>query len=166
SKADRMIAALWLQGKGRNERCGLAWMNLANGEFRVTECPPDMMETELHRIDPAELVCAENWRDAAALHPTLSRIPDWHFEADGALHVLESHFNVEGLQALGLADVPVAVSAAGALLRYVSRTQSQALEHIQGIQVDHGGEYVVLDPVSRRNLELTDTISGDDGPTL
>src|SRR5690606_1011287 len=61
---------------------------------------------------------------------------------------------------------PVAGCAAGALLRYVSRTQSQALEHVQGIRVDHGGEYVVLDPVTRRNLELTDTISGEDGPTL
>ena len=166
SKADRMIAAVWMRGKGRNERCGVAWMNVANGEFRVTECAPDMLETELHRIAPAELVCAENWRDAAALHATLSRIPDWHFEDDGARHVLESHFKVEGLQALGLADVPVAACAAGALLRYVSRTQSQALEHIHSIQVDHGSEYLVLDPVSRRNLEITDTISGDDGPTL
>jgi len=165
SKADRMIAAVWTQGKGRNERCGLAWMNVANGEFRVAECAPDMMETELHRIDPAELVCAESAREPAS-NATISRIPDWHFEADGARHVLETHFKVEGLQSLGLAEVPVAACAAGALLRYVSRTQSQALEHIHGIQVDHGSEYVVLDPVSRRNLEITDTISGDDGPTL
>src|SRR5690606_39589871 len=61
---------------------------------------------------------------------------------------------------------PVAGCAAGALLRYVSRTQSQTLQHVQGIRVDHGSEYVVLDPVTRRNLELTETISGDDGPTL
>src|SRR5690606_29946983 len=59
SKADRMIAAVWRQGRGRNERCALAWMNLANGQFQVTECAPEMLETELHRIDPAELVCAE-----------------------------------------------------------------------------------------------------------
>lgn len=166
SKADRMIAAVWTQGKGRNERCGLAWMNVANGEFRVTECAPDMLDTELHRIDPAEVVCAETVREPAATQASVSRIPDWHFEADGARHTLETHFKVDGLQSLGLADVPVAACAAGALLRYVSRTQSQALAHIHGIRIDHGGEYVVLDPVSRRNLELTDTISGEDGPTL
>lgn len=166
SKADRMIVAVWSQGKGRNERCALAWMNVANGEFRVTECAPDMLETELHRIDPAELVCAESLRETPATQAAVSRIPDWHFEADGARHTLESHFQVEGLQSLGLADVPVAACAAGALLRYVSRTQSHALEHLQTIRVDHGGEYVVLDPVSRRNLELTETISGEDGPTL
>src|SRR5690606_37206434 len=54
SKADRMIAAVWVPPRGRNIRCGLAWMNVANGEFRVTECAPDMLETELHRISPAE----------------------------------------------------------------------------------------------------------------
>ncbi len=166
SKSDRMIAAVWTQRKGRSERCGLAWMNVANGEFRVTECAPEMLETELHRVDPAELVCAETARDALSSRAALSRIPDWHFEADGAWHVLQTHFGVDTAQGLGLADVPVATCAAGALLRYVARTQSQALKHINGIQVDHGGEYVVLDPVTRRNLELTDTISGDDGPTL
>lgn len=166
SKADRMIAAVWAQGKGRRERCGLAWMNVANGEFRVTECAPDMLETELHRVDPAELVCAENARELPDSQATLSRIPDWHFELDSATHVLETHFKVQGLQGLGLSEVPVAACAAGALLRYVSHTQSQALEHVHGIQVDHGGEYVVLDPVTRRNLEITDTISGEDGPTL
>jgi len=166
SKADRMIAAVSMQRKGRSERCGLAWMNVANGEFRVTECSSDMLETELHRIDPAELVCAESARESFTSGMPISRIPDWHFEADGARHVLETHFKVDSLQGLGLGDVPVASCAAGALLRYVSRTQSQALEHVHGIRVDHGGDYVVLDPVTRRNLELTDTISGDDGPTL
>src|SRR5690606_6607479 len=56
--------------------------------------------------------------------------------------------------------------AAGALLRSVSRTQSQTLEHVHGVRVAHGGDYVVLDPVTRRNLAITDTISGEDGPTL
>ena len=166
SKADRMIAAVWRHGRGRNERCALAWMNLANGQFMVTECPPDMLETELHRIDPAELVCAEGAADIPCSQAAISRIPDWHFEADGARHVLESHFKVDGLHALGLADHPVAACAAGALLRYVGRTQSQALAHIQAIRVDHGSEYVVLDPATRRNLEITDTISGEPGPTL
>ncbi len=166
SKADRMIAAVWVQRKGRSERCGLAWMNVANGDFRVTECAPDMLDTELHRIDPAEVVCAESARQNLSIHAPLSRVPDWHFEPDGAQHTLQTHFKVDSVQGLGLGDVPAATCAAGALLRYVSRTQSQTLEHVHGIHVDHGGDYVVLDPVSRRNLELTETISGEDGPTL
>lgn len=166
AKADRMIAAVWTGRVNKAERAGLAWMNLANGEFKVSECPYDMMETELHRIGPAELVCAENSRISAGAGIAISAIPDWHFEADGARDVLQRHFAVDSLASFGLSEVPIASCAAGALLRYVSRTQTQSLSHIQSIRVDHGGEYVVLDPVTRKNLELTETISGEDSPTL
>src|SRR5690606_11125755 len=62
AKADRMIAAVYTARANRAERSGLAWMNLANGEFRATECAPGMVDTELHRIGPAEIVCAESAR--------------------------------------------------------------------------------------------------------
>jgi DNA mismatch repair protein MutS len=166
TKADRMIAAIWNGKVNRTERTGLAWMNLANGEFKVSECSPDMMETELHRIGPAELVCAESSRIGHNTGIAISAIPDWHFEADGAHDVLQKHFAVDSLASFGLSDLPVASCAAGALLRYVSRTQTQSLSHIQTIRVDHAGGYVVLDPVTRKNLELTETISGEDSPTL
>ncbi|NYT62090.1 DNA mismatch repair protein MutS [Alcaligenaceae bacterium] len=166
TKADRMIVAVCAGRVNRTERIGLAWMNLANGEFMVSECPPEMMETELHRIGPAELVCAENSAFGSVAGIAISAIPDWHFEADGARDVLQRHFAVDSLASFGLADLPLASCAAGALLRYVSRTQTQSLSHIQTIRVDQAGGYVVLDPVTRNNLELTETISGEDSPTL
>src|SRR3546814_790500 len=144
AKADRMIAAVWTNRVNRSERAGLAWMNLANGEFRVCECTPEMLDTELHRIGPAELVCAESARLAPAAGIAISAIPDWHFEPDGARDVLQRHFSVDSPASFGLADLPVATCAAGALLRYVSRTQAQSLSHIQTIRVDHAGEYVEI----------------------
>ncbi|MEB2401723.1 DNA mismatch repair protein MutS [Parapusillimonas granuli] len=166
AKADRMIAAVWSQRIQRSERSAIAWMNLANGDFRVCECAPGMLQTELHRINPAELLCAESARLDALPGIAMSRVPDWHFENDGARDVLHRHFMVDTLASFGLDDLPAAVCAAGALLRYVSRTQTQSLSHIQAIRVDHSGEYIVLDPVTRKNLELTETISGEDSPTL
>src|SRR3546814_7897304 len=56
--------------------------------------------------------------------------------------------------------------AAGALLRYVGRTQAHALPHVQTIQTDQASQYVVLDPVTRKNLELTETLAGEESPTL
>ena len=53
---------------------------------------------------------------------------------------------------------------AGALLRYAARTQSQALAHVQSLSAERPGQYVLLDPVTRRNLELTQTLSGEDAP--
>src|SRR5690606_7269867 len=166
AKADRMIAAVFTMRSNRSERSGLAWMNLASGESRVTECSPDMLDTELHRIEPAELLCAESMRMHKDDGIALTALPDWHFETDGARDVLLRHFAVDTLTAFGLDEHPVAMCAAGALLRYVSRTQTQSLSHIQTIRVDQAGEYVVLDPVTRKNLELTETISGESSPTL
>ena len=166
AKADRMIAAVFTTRTNRSERSGLAWMNLASGEFRVTECSPDMLETELHRIEPAELLCAESMHRSKDDGMALTALPDWYFETDGARDVLLRHFAIDTLAGFGLEDLPVATCAAGALLRYVSRTQTQSLSHIQTIRVDQAGEYVVLDPVTRKNLELTETISGESSPTL
>lgn len=166
SKNDRLIAAVFSARVRRQPRTGLAWMNLANGEFKVSECVPEMLETELHRIDPAELIFAETGVAPKLDQVTLSRIPDWHFDADSATDTLQRHFNVETLSGFGIDELPVAIRAAGAVLRYVQSTQEQALPHIQSISADDASEYVILDPVTRKNLELTQTISGDDSPTL
>ena len=57
-------------------------------------------------------------------------------------------------------------SAPPARCCYAARTQSQALAHVQSLSAERPGQYVLLDPVTRRNLELTQTLSGEDAPTL
>lgn len=166
SRADRPVMAVITSGRGRRAQAGIAWMNLANGEFKVCECPPDALETELHRINPAELIVADAAVLALPETVTVTRIPDWHFDADSTRDLLCGHFNVDALDGFGIAEAPLAQRAAGALLRYVQGTQEQALTHIRRIAVDHIGDYVVLDPVTRKNLELTTTLGSDDGPTL
>ncbi|WP_167752823.1 DNA mismatch repair protein MutS [Pusillimonas caeni] len=166
AKADRQIAALWTARINRAERSGIAWMNLANGDFCVTECSPEMLDSELHRISPAELLCAESKRMRLDGPVAVSTMPDWHFEADNARRVLQAHFAVDSLSSFDLDDAPAAVCAAGALLHYVNQTQAQTLSHIQSIRVERPGAYVVLDPVTRRNLELSQPLGSDDGPSL
>jgi DNA mismatch repair protein MutS len=165
AKADRCLAAVF-PGSGRAPRAGLAWLNLASGEFHVTECAPAQIESELHRIAPAEVV----WPDAAEPHLSFdgayARVPDWHFESDGARAHLLAHFRTDTLAGFDVEDMPAGICAAGALLRYAARTQSQALSHVQGISVERPGQYVLMDPVTRRNLELTQTLSGEESPTL
>ncbi|WP_323012351.1 DNA mismatch repair protein MutS [Castellaniella sp.] len=170
AREDRTIAA-WTSSRSHGrERIGLAWMNLANGEFKAGECTPDLLDTELGRIAPAELVCPDQ-TDAQTLidlglDAAISRVPDWHFEADGARDVLLRHFGVDDTGAFGLDHLPLAVQAAGALLRYVGTTQSQSLKHVHSLAVDASGDYVILDPATRRNLEITTTLNHGEGPTL
>jgi len=168
AKADRALAAVHLPaGKaGRGQAAGLAWLNLASGEFLVTECAPELLESELNRIAPAELVCAEGAALEAACDCARTRVPDWHFERDGARGQLLAHFGTDSLAGFDIEDMPAGICAAGALLRYASRTQAQALAHVQSIAADRASDYVLLDPVTRRNLELTRTLSGEDSPTL
>ena len=166
SKDDRLIAAVFALRVKRQTRIGLAWMNLANGAFNINECTPEMLETELHRIDPAELIFAETSVPPIIDGVTVSRVPDWHFDEDGATDTLLQHFNIQTLSGFGVDELHAAIRAAGALLRYVQSTQEQALPHIQTLSRDDASVYVALDPITRKNLELTQTISGDDKPTL
>src|SRR5690625_7739217 len=76
------------------------------------------------------------------------------------------HFSIDSLASFGNQDLPLAICAAGALLRYVVETQSNELAHIQHIQQEQSSEFVILDSVTRKNLELTSTLSGEDRPTL
>jgi DNA mismatch repair protein MutS len=166
AKADRALAAVYVNEKKKDPRAGLAWLNLASGEFRVTECAPAQLESELHRVAPAELVCAESVALPFSFEGATTRVPDWHFELDGARAHLLAHFKTDTLAGFDAEDMPAGVCAAGALLRYAARTQSQALAHVQQLTAERPGLYVVLDPVTRRNLELTQTLSGEESPTL
>ena len=166
SKADRLIAALWMPGTRRGGQPGLAWMNLANGEFLLAECPPALLDAELHRIQPAELIVAEATPAPALDGSTFSPIPEWHFDLAASRERLQAHFNVDSLAGFGVADMSSALRAAGALMHYVQATQSQALVHIQPPRASLAGDHVILDAVTRRNLELTQTLSGEDAPTL
>ena len=61
---------------------------------------------------------------------------------------------------------PLAIGAAGALLDYAGATQQAALAHIRTLAVETAGEFLALDPATRRNLEITATLSGEAAPTL
>ena len=166
AKSDRIITAVCTTPNHTNNKVGIAWMNLANGSFKVYECESHLLDTQLSRLQPAELLHAEQHRIQYPDAQSCVALPDWHFAIDNASQVLLDHFNVDSLEGFNLGDLPLATYAAGALLRYVKHTQSQNLHHIQSIQVEQLGEFVVLDSVTRKNLELTETISGENKYTL
>src|SRR6266849_150941 len=76
-KADNILLAL-ARTKGA---VGLAWLNLASGELRVTEIAPQLLESELRRIGPAEILAAEGTTLAGF---AVTRLPEWHFDFEAA----------------------------------------------------------------------------------
>ena len=167
SKADRCVAAVFVPRKGNKaQRAGVAWLNLASGEFKLSECATEALDSELHRIDPAEIILADDAQLDLTLHCASTKIPPWHFEAEQAQAHLLVHFKTESLSGFDVDDLPTALCAAGALLRYAGRTQAHALSHVQTLVADRASQYVLMDPATRRNLELTRTLSGEEAPTL
>jgi len=166
AKSDRSVAAVFVSRKGKTPRAGLAWLNLASGEFKVAECAPEALDSELHRIEPAEIIYADDSELDVSLNCACTRVPPWHFEAEQAQAQLLAHFKTQSLSGFDVDDLPTAICAAGALLRYAGRTQAQGLAHIQTLSADRASQYVLMDPATRRNLELTRTLSGEEAPTL
>ena len=167
-KTDRCLAALWqpMRGGQATGLAGLAWLNLASGELRVTECSPALVDATLHRIEPAELIVSEEHPHAPPSGCVRSTVPIWHFEQKDAQNQLQQHFGVDSLVGFDLNDLEAGISAAGALLRYAIRTQSQALTHVRDLKVERAGDYVIMDPATRSHLEISQTLTGERSPTL
>ena len=90
----------------------------------------------------------------------LSQLDDWRFEGNHAEPTLLEHFNVRTLKGFGLGDKPYAVCAAGAVVSYLKDTQKNSLAQIKHLRAYTTDSFMVLDPFTRRNLELTETIRG------
>jgi DNA mismatch repair protein MutS len=149
------------------DRTGLAWLDLSTGRFLVTECLPNRLEDELERIDPAELLLPESWAQGEAveeeifqgLRGNLRHVPDYDFNPDEAQRVLQDFFHTSGLEGYGLDSgmMPAAVSAAGALVRYIQETQKTELGHIRKVEIFQRGNRMTLDRATRSSLELVRT---------
>lgn len=163
-RRDTLLAAMLRDG----ERFGLAWLDLAGGRFSVLEgSGPEALAGELERLRPAELLVSEDQEHAALQSPVAPRLrPPWHFDLDTATRLLATQLGTRDLAGFGCAERTLAVRAAGALLQYVRDTQKSALPHIRGLSVQTRDEALILDPATRRNLELDQSLSGRPECTL
>jgi len=148
------------------QAAGLAWLNLASGEFRVSEVAPEKLAGTLERIRPAEIIVAESLELPFPPEAALTRQPDWHFDNEAATRELCAHFKTASLAGFGADGLRPAIAAAGALLHYAQATQTRALPHVQALSVERDNAYLGLDTATRRNLELTETLRGQPAPTL
>ncbi|QKS29283.1 MAG: DNA mismatch repair protein MutS [Candidatus Accumulibacter similis] len=161
-KRDTLLLAIHFT----RQLAGLAWINLASGEFRVCEVAPGRVTGTLERIRPAEIVVAETLTPAFTTDAPLTRQPDWHFDVEAGGRELCAHFGTSSLAGFGADGLRPAIAAAGALLRYARATQTRALPHLRALTVERDATFLGLDTATRRNLELTETLRGQPAPTL
>jgi len=175
------LAALLLDEEGR--RAGLAYAEITTGEFYTTEFAGEgtltALEQELSRLAPRECLipAAGDWKESdragsaggheSALAARLSPLgvhwtpwPVWRFEPGQASQTLLDHFEARTLAAFGCEGKPFATRAAGAVLTYLKETHKGALAQITSLRTYSTSRFMALDPATRRNLELTESISG------
>jgi DNA mismatch repair protein MutS len=156
---------------GSNGRFGLAWLDLAAGRFSIMELSGlPALEAELERLRPAELL-APDGEGLLTQSPGLKDRPwrlraPWHFDPESATRALTEQFRTRDLAGFGCAGKPLGVAAAGALLAYVRETQKSALPHLLSITTEERDAALIMDPATRRNLELDESLAGKPEMTL
>jgi DNA mismatch repair protein MutS len=171
-KRDALLLAVSQQSKRGVVTYGLAWLGLSNGQLGMTECHERELAGWLARLNAAEaLVDRDQVPVALAQALASSRIaltnrPTWQFDTTLGQRKLCEQLRVASLSGFNAQDMLVAQAAAAALLSYAEHTQGQALAHVRTLAVERASDLLDLPPTTHRNLELTQTLRGDDTPTL
>ena len=156
-KRDNHICAIFQH----TDNIGLASIELGSGDFLLQTLGNEQeLLAEIERLKPAEIIIQE-YSSLNLVGRKTQTQAEWIFEFDSAYRLLKEQFGTKDLAGFGCEDSPSAISAAGALLQYVKDTQRKALPHITGCRIQRHDEYIVVDAVSRKNLEIDQSIDGD-----
>jgi DNA mismatch repair protein MutS len=147
---------------------GMATVDVSTGEFTVTEFEAKKLIEEIHSIGPSEIIISEEQEETFNNAINHSQLPilitkreGWIFSRDYGYEILTKHFGTSSLKGYGCEDLDAGLSAAGAVLTYLQDTQKTSLAHIQKISTYTDDDFMMLDPSTRRNLEITSSMMGD-----
>jgi DNA mismatch repair protein MutS len=148
-------------------RSAVAHVDVSTGEFRVTELEALEVSGALEHLGarevlfPADLPLLSG-EERSGPRFVRTELEDWIFSHDYADRTLRDHFKLLSLDGCGLANRPAAVAASGAILHYLRDTQRTALNHLDRPTYYDRADYMVLDAVTVRNLELVEPIFAAD----
>ncbi|MEO0009340.1 MAG: DNA mismatch repair protein MutS [candidate division WOR-3 bacterium] len=139
---------------------GISFADLTTGEFSVGEVTSETVADEIERISPAEIVIPQSWTSTLNItpEPRFTRIDDYYFTEEFAFEKLTHHLGVLNLAGYGIDDLNEGICAAGALLEYLEQTQRGTLPHLRRIQRYITHNFLLLDRITRRNLELIEPL--------
>ncbi len=148
---------------------GIATLDITTGDFLLYECTNiNALRSYLVQINPVEILISEDstldTTENFAVSP--KRRPPWEFELKSAIAQLCEQFETQDLDGFGVISYQTALCAAGCLLQYAKYTQRNTLSHIKSIKSVKISDTIQLDAATRRNLELTTNLQGNENHTL
>ena len=172
NKKDNFLCAIDLDVKGY---AALSWVDISTGHFFVQRVPEKELLSELQRLAPAECLLADRRgelfevetrklaKDIGQLtRAIITERPSWYFDPYQARQRLLKHFSAATLEGFGISDGDEdLIPPAGAILEYLNETQKTTLGHIQSLRKVSRGNFLQIDPVSLRSLEVLQTIRAE-----
>jgi DNA mismatch repair protein MutS len=169
-KSNNYLACIYI----KDNACGFSFCDVSTGEFAASEISDRNILEQIATINPAEILVPKRNKDlilkllnivdspapeGEAGKFTITKVDDWVFNADYARELLTNQFGTMSLKGFGIDDMNEGIIAAGCIMNYLNETQKNKLEHIKNIYRYSYTDYIILDPSTRRNLEITASIN-------
>jgi len=147
---------------------GIAATDLSTGELRLAIADIGDLESVLSRFTPREVILPRGQNLTSLVKgpvgeegPMVTERETWEFDVELSRDQLVKRFEVSSLDAFGIESTDsLAVGAAGALLRYLNELQPAGMPHLARPRIERPGNSMPLDEMTRRNLELVESMRG------
>ncbi len=158
SKSNNFIAAFTSDGR----RAGIAFADVSTGDFAATELDNNQALPELQRIAPAEILIAKTDHEFSNqnLPGFVTQIDSKVYESENAKKLLLRHFGAKSLHPFGLENLPLAASAAAAIIFYLRETQAASLDQLTRLKTYDASKFMALDAHTLKSLEVFESSSG------
>jgi len=152
------LACIFSGRTGEGELTGIAFTDISTGTIQVAQGDRSYIEGLLSQYKPREILVSRDqekkWKAAADSASFISTIDDWAFVYDAAQEKVKTQFGVDSLKGFGVENLPLAISAVGAVLFYLEINKYARYDHLCTLQRIDSGRLMWLDKYSIRNMEL------------
>ncbi len=152
-----------------DDNTSISWADITTGDFYSMELGKNVDKTvvfdNLSKINPSEIICNQKVYEQfyklkeieCGSYAKFTLYKEWAFNPTHAESTLLNHFEIKNLNSFGIEDNKIIISSAGALIEYVSEMRKHALININKITVVDDSDYLKIDSVALRNLEIIKT---------
>ncbi|HMS65808.1 MAG TPA: DNA mismatch repair protein MutS [Ignavibacteria bacterium] len=169
-KSNNFLAAIYI----KDNVCGFSFCDVSTGEFATSQIHIKNLSEQIDMIYPSEILIPKrgkeimlkelNYDPDATFNVQgkkfyFTKVDDWVFNLDYAKEVLTNHFGTQSLKGFGIDEMNEGIIAAGCIMNYLNETQKNNLVHIKKIYNYDFTDYIILDPSTKRNLEITSSIA-------
>lgn len=169
-KSNNFLASIFI----RDDRCGFSFCDVSTGEFATSEIHIKQLIGQVDIINPTEILISKREKEkvfsALNVKPAgtygdenpkyiFTKVDDWVFNPDYARELLTNQFGTQSLKGFGIDHMNEGIIAAGCVMNYLNETQKNKLSHIKKIYNYDYTDYIILDPATKRNLEITASIT-------